>query len=102
MQQLAVGRCLAIAKDACWIMIHPNCLACTLQELIGHCTAVYNSNRTATLALEQHLSQYGYQRPEETVQEPENPEKLMQDAGGWLVCLYVQERYLAAMEGCNN
>jgi hypothetical protein len=45
-----------------------------LQELIGHCTAVYHANRTAALQLEQHLSQYGYQRPAAAVLEPENPD----------------------------
>ncbi|KAF6265737.1 hypothetical protein COO60DRAFT_870826 [Scenedesmus sp. NREL 46B-D3] len=54
--------------------------ACTadttsLEELIGHCTAVYHANRTTALQLEQHLSQYGYQRPAGAVLEPEHPDE---------------------------
>jgi hypothetical protein len=45
-----------------------------LQELIGHCTAVYHANRTAALQLEQHMCQYGYQRPAGAVLEPDNPD----------------------------
>ncbi|WIA34718.1 hypothetical protein OEZ86_013029 [Tetradesmus obliquus] len=50
----------------------------SLEELIGHCTAVYHANRTAALQLEQHLSQYGYQQPAGAVLEPENPDDFIQ------------------------
>eukprot|EP00879_Flechtneria_rotunda_P019846 GHRR01020860.1.p1 GENE.GHRR01020860.1~~GHRR01020860.1.p1 ORF type:complete len:461 (+),score=147.66 GHRR01020860.1:55-1383(+) len=54
--------------------------ACTadttsLEELIGHCAAVYSSNRATALALEGHLEQYGYQRWPATQWEPDNPLK---------------------------
>ena len=53
-----------------------------LQELIGHCTAVYLNNRQTALALEQHLSQYGYQQPPGIQIEPEQPEALAVDDEG--------------------
>jgi hypothetical protein len=51
----------------------------SLQELIGHCSAVYNVNRATVLALEQHLAQYGYQQPANAVLEPESLQSCMQD-----------------------
>jgi hypothetical protein len=48
-----------------------------LQELIGHCSAVYSVNRAAALALEQHLSQYGYQQPADAVLELESLQDCM-------------------------
>lgn len=56
----------------------PAC-ACLLQELIGHCSAVYSVNCAAALALEQHLSQYGYQQPADAVLEPESVQECMQE-----------------------
>lgn len=50
-----------------------------LQELIGHCSAVYRVNRATALALEQHLAQYGYQRPADAVLEPESLQECMQE-----------------------
>jgi hypothetical protein len=50
-----------------------------LQELIGHCSAVYRLNRATALALEQHLSQYGYQQPVDAVLEPEGVQECMQE-----------------------
>jgi hypothetical protein len=62
-----------------------------LQELIGHCTALYHANRTAALQLEQHLCQYGYQRPAGAVLEPENPDDFIlqedqQQFGAFTTC----------------
>jgi hypothetical protein len=54
---------------------HP-CLSA--QELIGHCSAVYDINRATVLALEQHLVQYGYQRPPNAVMQPENVQDCLQ------------------------
>lgn len=56
----------------------PAC-ACLLQELIGHCSAVYSVNRAAALALEQHLLQYGYQQPADAVLAPESLQECMQE-----------------------
>lgn len=50
-----------------------------LQELIGHCSAVYSINRATALALEQHLVQYGYQQPADAVLEPECLQDVLQD-----------------------
>jgi hypothetical protein len=54
-----------------------------VQELIGHCSAVYHSNRAAAIALEGHLVQYGYQPAAGGVQEPEHIDQLLtEDAEG--------------------
>jgi hypothetical protein len=50
-----------------------------LQELIGHCSAVYRVNRATVLALEAHLEQYGYQQPPNAVQEPEGLQDCLLD-----------------------
>lgn len=57
-----------------------------LQELIGHCTAVYLNNRQTALALEQHLSQYGYQQAPGTEVEPEHLDTLIVADDGKLTC----------------
>ncbi len=44
-----------------------------VQELIGHCSALYTANRDATLALEEHLEQYGYVTQNNDTREPEDP-----------------------------
>jgi hypothetical protein len=43
-----------------------------LQELLGHCTGMYDSNRQGILRLEAHLKQYGYAN-QQGLQHPENP-----------------------------
>ncbi len=60
----------------------------TLQELIGHCSAVYCNNRATALALEEHLSQYGYRQPVGAVLEPANPYDCMDDENTGLLSLY--------------
>ncbi len=57
------------------------CTQYMMQELLGHCAAVYSSNRAGIQALEQHLQQYGYETPLEAVQEPEDPMSLMHCSG---------------------
>ncbi|GIL80108.1 hypothetical protein Vretimale_12932 [Volvox reticuliferus] len=45
----------------------------SFDELIGHCAALYQANRTTIEHLEAHLHQYGYRQPTGIVFEPENP-----------------------------
>lgn len=43
------------------------------QELLGHCLALYQDNRSSIQRLEAHLGQYGYTAPPGLQVEPENP-----------------------------
>ncbi|KAG2494456.1 hypothetical protein HYH03_007508 [Edaphochlamys debaryana] len=47
--------------------------AISFEELLGHCLALYQANRSTIGLLEAHLEQYGYQAPPGIVREPENP-----------------------------
>lgn len=44
-----------------------------LQELLGHCLALYQANRQLACKLEDHLEQYGYTKPSSREEEPEDP-----------------------------
>lgn len=44
-----------------------------LQELLGHCLALYQANRQLACQLEDHLEQYGYTKPSTHEEEPEDP-----------------------------
>ena len=54
-----------------------------LQELLGHCTQVYQSNRQGFQELQGHLMQYGYHGPA-TARQPADPVNLA--ASGVSVC----------------
>eukprot|EP00775_Hariotina_reticulata_P003930 gene3930-4184_t len=69
----------------------------SFEELIGHCSAVYHSNRAAALALEEHLAQYGYQTSSRAVQEPEHIDDLLTDDAG--VCLDPETAVLSRAYG---
>jgi hypothetical protein len=77
----AVGHSSCVQLHAPLIYTDVKACCCTymLQELIGHCSSVYSVNRATALALEQHLSQYGYQQPADAVLEPESLQECMQE-----------------------
>lgn len=52
---------------------HAGSACAAVQELIGHCSALYAANRDATHALEAHLEQYGYVPPSSDTHEPDDP-----------------------------
>lgn len=45
----------------------------SLEELLGHCHEVYQSNRQGITALERHLQQYGYSADPAPEVEPTDP-----------------------------
>ncbi|KAG2426160.1 hypothetical protein HXX76_013141 [Chlamydomonas incerta] len=47
--------------------------AISFEELLGHCLALYQDNRSSIQRLEAHLGQYGYSAPPGLQVEPENP-----------------------------
>ncbi len=61
---------------------------CSMQELVGHCVALYQHNHAAIAQLEQRLQQYGY-RDVYAPLPPENPlDMLMLRAQGRSCCFY--------------
>ncbi len=63
---------LALCTSSAWpnkLLSHP----VYPQELLGHCLALYQSNRSAIAQLEAHLGQYGYTPPPGLVREPGDP-----------------------------
>ncbi|KAF5838383.1 hypothetical protein DUNSADRAFT_2919 [Dunaliella salina] len=51
----------------------------SMEELVGHCSQLYQSNRTGMQKLQAHLAQYGYQSPG-PLQHPQNPLSLVHPA----------------------
>uniref|UniRef100_A0A7S3QPH3 Spindle and kinetochore-associated protein 3 n=2 Tax=Dunaliella tertiolecta TaxID=3047 RepID=A0A7S3QPH3_DUNTE len=50
-----------------------------MEELLGHCSQLYQSNRAGMQKLQSHLAQYGYQSPG-PLQHPQNPLSLVHPA----------------------
>ncbi|GFH09955.1 uncharacterized protein HaLaN_05188 [Haematococcus lacustris] len=48
----------------------------SFEELLGHCTGLYQSNHQGLLQLQQHLQQYGY-HPHGPLQQPRDPLTLL-------------------------
>lgn len=51
------------------------------QELLGHCSQLYQSNRAGMQCLQAHLQQYGYHP--QALQQPSNPLTLVQSAASF-------------------
>jgi hypothetical protein len=61
-----------LQRTCLWQHTMPRLHGNWLQELLGHCTGMYDSNRAGILRLEAHLKQYGY-TSQQGLQHPENP-----------------------------
>lgn len=58
----------------CFFQTQP-CQHCAwlLQELLGHCLALYQTNQQLACKLEDHLQQFGYTKSSVCEEEPEDP-----------------------------